>query len=826
MKRILSLVLAVLMLASMATVLSACDLFGGGGEKVGVGEYTYNTYASTFPTTWNPHTYQTATDSTILDYTTVGFYTFDYNETKDGFVVVPDMATSMPVDVTADYVGEEWGIEEDEDSRAWKITLRSDLKWEDGTPITAHDFVTSAQLLLNPTSNNYRADQLYKGDLELVGAEDYFYGGKSLTMPATDVYTEYSESNDSNLIFNIGPKHKGANGVSYFRNWFETAVGAPADYSLEKTFAFFKANYLDKADAFTLEAVTAMEGKTLAEIKADPVLKAAWDALIGWWQTEPNEELHFFLANGTYPETAWETVGIRALSDTELVLILASPLSGFYLHYNLTGSWLVKEDLYRACESTKDGVYNNSYGTSKETFMSYGPYKIESYQQDKQWVLVKNDQWYGHHDHPELYQTTKIVCDWIEKPETAMLAFLQGKLDSKGLDANQSGDYLGSEHLYHSEGSSTFFIALNPNEAAFAKWEESHPGEDKSILAVKEFRMALSFALDRTAFLAACDPTGSVAYSVFNNQICSDPETGTMYRTTEQAKDTLLNFWGISQDDIGAGKKFATKDEAIASITGYNLAAAKELFNQAYDYVIAEDLMEEGDKVVINIGTPNATTAFYTNGYEFLKNNYTEAVKGTKLEGKLVFTNDSTLGNGFSDALKGNSVDLLFGVGWQGSALDPFGLIEAYTTAQYQYDPSWDTSREMITVEIDGVSYVASVLDWTNAINGTKIEIAVADENGLATDEVKNYSCGLNDNRPEERLHVLAALENAVLQTYDMIPLNNDAGVSLKGMQIKYYTEEEVYGLGRGGIKYMTYNMDDYDWDQFVKSQGGTLNYK
>ena len=41
--------------------------------------YTYNGAASVFPTNWNPHTYETATDSDLLGYLQAGFYTFDYN---------------------------------------------------------------------------------------------------------------------------------------------------------------------------------------------------------------------------------------------------------------------------------------------------------------------------------------------------------------------------------------------------------------------------------------------------------------------------------------------------------------------------------------------------------------------------------------------------------------------------------------------------------------------------------------------------------------------------------------------------------------------------
>ena len=32
--------------------------------------------------------------------------------------------------------------------------------------------------------------------------------------------------------------------------------------------------------------------------------------------------------------------------------------------------------------------------------------------------------------------------------------------------------------------------------------------------------------------------------------------------------------------------------------------------------------------------------------------------------------------------------------------------------------------------------------------------------------------------------------------------------------------------MGRGGVKYMTFNYTDAEWDAFVAEQGGTLNYK
>ena len=89
--------------------------------------------------------------------------------------------------------------------------------------------------------------------------------------------------------------------------------------------------------------------------------------------------------------------------------------------------------------------------------------------------------------------------------------------------------------------------------------------------------------------------------------------------------------------------------------------------------------------VEIKIGLPNSESTFYNKGNEFLVNCYTEAVKGTSLEGKLTFSVDDTLGNGFSEALRSQQVDLLFGVGWTGAALDPYSLMEAYTSSVMGY---------------------------------------------------------------------------------------------------------------------------------------------
>ena len=818
MKKLLALLLAAVMVLSMA----ACSnnqgsddtTAGTDGTTAPAGEatYTYNTALSVFPTNWNVHTYQTDTDSEILNYIVDGFYTFDYNETQDGYKVIPGMATDFPEDVTAEYVGQ-YGIKEGDTAIAHKITLRDDLKWEDGTPITANDFIESAKRLLDPAAQNYRADMLYSGNMVIQNAKKYLNAGKVV---------ELQDNMTNAETFTVADLTKGEDGV-YTTPQGETAyiaLDVALDWLGGETLTTYVESYGDSYfDTTNWEDLVAQKGENGCVPLTDETMGYLETLITGnpaWGETAENIP-GYIVYKYTNPDCTWDEVGMLAPSDHELVLILDKPLSGFYLYYSLTSSWLVNIELYDSLATVTDGVYTNTYGTSVETTMSYGPYKLTSFQADKQYVLEKNENYYGLTD--GTYQTTKMVVDYVPEATTRLELFLQGKLDSYGLDATDMDTYSLSDYCYYATGDSTFAIVMNPDlENLTSAQANAGANINKTIITLPEFRMAMSLALDRAAFCLATSPTNSAAFGLFSNMIISDPEAGTAYRTTDVAKEVLAEFWGVSED-YGEGKLYADLDEAVESITGYNLAMAQEKFNEAYDKAIEMGLMDEDDVVEIKIGTPNNTSAFYNNGYEFLVNNYTEAVKGTKLEGKLTFSRDDTLGNAFAEALQKNTVDLLFGVGWTGSALDPYSLIEAYIAPNYQYDAGTDYSAIMLDFEIDGVTYTASVMDWYNVMAGNKTVLKAADGSTI------EYSCGSSDNDPETRLRLLGAMEGAVLLNYNFIPVMDNATAQLKGQQVEFYTEEYIFGMGFGGVKYYTYNYTDAEWDAYVASQNGELDY-
>lgn len=834
-------VVSVAMALGFAFSFAACETKND--DKKPKATYTYRMAVDSLPTTWNIHTYQANAATYVLDYTEDGLYTFDYNETKDGYKIVPSMASAMPKDVSSSYVGTTWGISSSETWRAIRVTLRQDLKFDNGDAITAQDFVDSIELLLNPDAANYRADSLYGGQFSLINAEKYVKQGSyaySAMVSADYLPEEYFDPNDmvadANGILQLDGKDAvlniksggnwGSNGLAdyYGAGYFEVegweALAAKAD----------EEGYV-KLDAAGLLVVQ----NALAQLH-DYEDVAAYAVDAGDYAYQEWEEMCFF--GQTWEDgIPFSEVGVKAIDNYTIDFIIEKSLSGFYLNYNLASSmFLVNTNKYESCISTSAGVYTNSYGTSVDSYVGFGPYRLVSYVADSIVTFEKNPYWWGYTsgEHSDEYQTTNISIQQVPEASTRLQMFLAGQIDSYGLQAADMEDYQQSDYTYFTEGDSTWFIALNPNMQGLTTAQSSATPSatgkvvNKTVLTIKEFRQALSFSVDRAAYELALDPLGSPAKALYGNMIISDPDNGVAYRTTDEAKQVIVDFWGLS-DEIGEGKDFATIDDAIASITGYDLAGAKELFNQAYAKAVEQKFIDPDTdwEVQIVIGQPGSgSSAYYNNGYTLLSQVWTDAVKGTAFEGRLVFSQSQPLGSSdFAAYLKNNTVDILFGVGWTGSALDPYNLMETYVAPNYQYDPGWDTTADTIDIEINGKVLRASVYNWgKEALQGNDIQANVVVD-GKATSETVTVNAGTSAD-PALRLKVLAAVEGAVLQQYDMIPVGLEASASLKSMRINFYTEEYVFGMGRGGIQYYTYKMSDADWAAYVTQQGGTLNYK
>ena len=859
MKKFLTCFLVFLTVAAMLLPLASCKKDGDGPDTTtgtsgdpnqpGAGyvddgkTYSYRLAPADLPSSWNLHTYQSNTSTYVLDYSTDTLYRFEYNDDFTGYEIVPSMAKDFPVDVTSEYVGQ-YGISEGEENKAYKIVLRDNLKFDNGEVLNAHSFVESMKLLLNPDAANFRADNVYQaGQLKIYNAENYVkqgkyslsefvsaaYGADEYVDPAdfTQTADGYYQYNGKDIVVDL---NSGGNWGDSLALYAENKLISADLYKILDDAA--DDNGWVKLNAITLKAVQ----DCIAELHGYENVEA-YAAAEGDYAYQEFEEMAFF--GSQYAEMAYEgNVGFFATADNELVIILKNAMEdNFYLRYELcTHFFLVYAPLYESLIDMSSGVYANTYGTSVDTYVGYGPYKLTSYVDGTQIVLERNLNWHGYSAEeyvPGTYMTDRVVYNCVKLDSTRLEMFLKGEIDSYGLTAEDMQDYMGSDYTYFTDSESTWYLAMNPGyenlEKIQATLSPKTPGNtvNKTVLTIPEFRQALSYSLDRTEFIQALSPTSGVAKALLSAMIVADPESGLTYRAMDEAKDAILEFWGLS-DHWGPGKEYETRDDAIDSITGYDPAGAKALFQQAYDIAVKNGYLSEDGKweIHIVIGKP-ADADFYTKGFEFLSACWTEAVKGTPFEDKLVFEISQTLGGTtFGDYLKNGSVDILFGVGYSGSQFDPYSMMDCFT-GNLQYDTFTDKAEVDLDIEIDGKILRASLYDWVSrALQGDTIEAIVVDQNGEATGEKVSLSAGSNDDSAL-RVKILAKAEAKILTLSNIFPLMTDASAQLRCMRIAYKTEDYVVGMGFGGIEWYTYAMDDAEFAAYVSSQdGGVLNYK
>ena len=839
-KSLFALVLALVMALTLG--MTAC---AGGGNKPGpdkdpdngpdpTGTYTYRTYTATSPSNWNLLTQTDNNDRQVSNYLNSAFFEFDFKrddkgEIIDGAFDVKYSAATKLEDVTKTYAGnEKWGIPEGTTgNRAWKLTLRNDLKWNDGTAIKAEDFVYSMEQTLDPKFKNRLASEYYGGNAILHNARDYVYQGTSGWFPADGPYTDYVTDLDDKIVFTLGNTAENTEKYGAAICSMRASMGFPESYTAEAVAEYLANNGVSA----TKEAILSLEGKKFSEIKADPALKAAWDAVIKWWQTEPNEELDFFVTYYTYPAMSMSDVGIMATGEYEITLIFDNTFDLIDKNGNLTYETayymselpLVKRDLYEASKKAPaEGatLWTSTYGSSLATTASWGPYMLTEYQAGSTYTLSKNANWYGYNmdEYKGQYQTDNIVCRTIPEWNTAWQAFQLGELDEIGIDPSVAATYRTSSQAVFTPSDLVASVHLQSSREALEKNEKE--GVNKTILMQPDFRKALSLAIDRAAYAQAATTSSLAGLGYFNSMHYYDVANGGRYRDTEVAKRALLITYGA--EDLGGGKwkvgetTYDNIDDAEEALTGYNITLARELVNKAYAAAKAAGDIKDTDKVVLKFGTSEDTTATRRH-YDFLNSAWVELMKGTALEGRFSTEFEGTHGKQWANDFRSGQFEVAPASGFSGGAWNPAYFIGSEVDTNMnnlRYNSYWDTTKESLKLTIKNAEgadeeYTLTIQDWYDSLNGK--------ESGT-----KNFS----QYPVNSRLAIVAALEQAALQSYWDIPTFYSFSAQLHSYKTEYATYEYNTFMSYGGVRYMTYNYSDAKWTEYVASQPNkTLDY-
>lgn len=827
-KKLLMLIAMVLVVVLCASVLTACKKDKGNDDenvtKPGTGwedpkMYTMREYTAQMPSQWCTILSSDNVNNTMESYFTSAFYEFNYKFDANGKIVpgaytVEYSAATKLEDVTKKYAGQ-YGLAADaEKGQAFAMTLRNDLKWDDGTPIKAADFVYTMMQQLSPKYLFATASNYYSGNYVIHNAQNYVKQGQKGWFDNGNMNLAYSD-----LALGADGKY--------------TLKGNECTIALKKPLVWLQGNtldsyvtnapqYFDTAAYASLLALADANGDVAVTAESLALLTTVITAKAAWGETKENT-VGYMYVNYEYPAMDFSEVGyFVGDNEYELVMVIDGTLNPLDAEGNLTyeagyyfSSWpLVKKDLWERCEDQSKTPYANSYCTTQEKSASWGPYKLTNYQDQKTYTVSRNDKWFGYGlpQYANQYQTDAIVTEKIEEWDTAWLAFQKGNLDGIGMDVKIAADYRTSKRAYFTPETYTFDLNIQSN--ATSKTDK----RNNLLLYYADFRKAISLSLDRDDYCAKNNPSSQAALGLLNSMYYYDVENGKVYRDTIQAKEAILNAYGATKNADGSWKVGETTytdiEDALDATTGYNLTLARQLVESAVAQAKKDGKYSDGDEIILTYGieTQSANTDRVKNWFQAAFDNMT---KGTSIEGKVKIEYFMFSSATWSEQFADGEYDLCFGA-WGNAPFNPaYLLCETQISDENRYAVKWDPTTVEVTVKAtpddkhkDG-NYTYNLAQWRLILQG---------KDGCPVN-FKNFPM-------EDQLTALGAVETAILKEYYSIPVFSRYSASLMGYKVDYVSYEYNTFMGYGGIRYMTFNYDDTAWAEFVASNNNILNYK
>ena len=778
-------------------VLVAATLVGCSGGKVkdaNLKEAEYNTTTSVMPSNWNEFTYADNNDTQIMSYIGSSFFEYDYKFeddkkfNKDGTInkaaIVPGAyttnysAATKLEDVTAS-VDAKWGYTEEQKAEggyAWKITLRDDLKWDDGTAITAADFVYSMQQLLDPAFMNFRANTYYD-TLMIKNSKVYFFQNQEGTYET--IGTLGYESVQAALD---------AGNELYVNIWNMWGAEGYKDEAGNEAPEWVK---------FTDETVYNNEAGD------DPVSgKFLYDNYGAYLEPGTGYDAAIYVEN-TNRDVAWDSVGIYSIDEENAIVLCLDKTYSFLKEDGSLSVWapyyfsslpVVHREKYEASKiAPADGatLWTSNYNSSLETTASWGPYKLAEFEAGSHYKLVKNDNWYGWNmnEYANQNNISAINCRKVEEFATKWMGFLNGSYDDASLQTENVADYLDSKYVYFTSTSTgTFGMQLYSNLSTLKNSENNN-----GILAIQEFRHAFNLGLYRSVIVEKIWPGSAVPcfgllnvayyYDIENSPELAD---GGQYRNATIAKEGILRAYGFEQSDDGKWSSGdltgLSTDDAYDTLTGYNPTLAKQKMQEAIEILLAnpEEYGYDASKNITLVYGSSSDTDKQRFRADYLQEVLDRLTAGTALENKIDVVFDASAGAQWAEAFRTGATQIGFGYGFSGNAFNPFDIIGAFVNPDddLNYHMYWDTPSLDMTLTMPAGDYegagetiTMSVQNWYYCLNGL-----AGTEN-----QAKTYNWSEGFAPVEARLMILSALEELTIKESRSVMLIADGGGSFLG---------------------------------------------
>ena len=514
----------------------------------------------------------------------------------------------------------------------------------------------------------------------------------------------------------------------------------------------------------------------------------------------------------------FSTVGFYKVDDYTFRYVTQNRIARSYFLTSCTSNYLVYKPLYEAGKDTTGEFVTTTYGSSPQTTISCGAYKLQSYQEDKQASFVQNEEWYGYEEEDgELisytkfevdgrkrrqYQTTKIVMN-VMQPAAAKQAFLKGELSEWQPQAEDLSAYKTSDRLLQADDTYTMSFFFNSNVAALKNMDTNKGNRNSVVLSNADFRKAFSLAIDRSDYASATPgwkPTYALMNDVYYYNVFEDAKS--VYRNTPQAMQAICNLYGV---EYGDGKPYKTLEEGYRSVSGYNLTEAKNLMKHACESLVSDGLYGAGQEIKITVAWSKGELTADDRRQLSKLNGYLNAAAQGSGFGKITLEARANVPDRYGDVPKG---EYAIGYGaWGGAAFYPFRNFQVYFDPdEYEINEGgcYDPTVETLTLTIGGAPVTKTYQAWSKSMIGSG-EYAFADF--------------------QTKLTITAGLEEAFLGKYYRIPLAATTNCSLLSYQADYYTHDYNVMYGYGGLRLMEYAYDDAAWSAYVRGEGGNLSY-
>ncbi len=429
----------------------------------------------------------------------------------------------------------------------FRFTMRDDMTWEDGSKVTAHDYLFALLQLLDGKLSYFRSPNWVTTANRRSGS--FILNARRYYMQGHEIGTDKNGRDKNDYAFyNFTVKYTDSEGqeqsntFKFTKDEYEAIKASLPEHELNKPFNLAASNQWVNPKTAELAII-----KSLAK-----ALKVEVAELAKQIKNATLAENPFYIGEkGTKaPAVDASELGFKAVSDTQFEVTFEKDTQLSNAIAKFMNMKLVHKQAYEKSKSN-DGKYQ--YGTPKFLPLSYGPYVLKTWDSGQKMVFNKN-----YNSFQSLKHNYKAISyEFMKNIDQKMQAFKRGEIDATGLTQDYLGEYSEHKSLRKTLIGYPQNIVLNP-----VTYEGRANGTTEMIRDVN-FRQALFYGMNRKDFNSKINiPNVTSLFTFPNNatQYDNDPE---WYLNTKETKK-MLKEMGLNED-------------------GYDVEKAKALFNKAYE---------------------------------------------------------------------------------------------------------------------------------------------------------------------------------------------------------------------------------------------------